>query len=87
MFTNGIVAHADPRWRAAASMRRDALVEDQFRRARDRFYDRNTFDAEEVAEVDAYPMAEVLRRTIGDDVGVQSELFHSPPPGFFDAHG
>ncbi|WP_437554848.1 peroxidase family protein [Sorangium sp. So ce367] len=63
-----------------------ALIEDQFRRSRDadRHYYRNQFCGSEQAEVDSYTMARVVRSVVGPSVSVQDDVFHVPPPGFFE---
>ncbi|MGC4063803.1 MAG: peroxidase family protein [Polyangiaceae bacterium] len=62
-----------------------ALMVEQFRRSRDgdRYYYRNRFSMAEQTEVDAYTMAKVIRTVLGADVGVQENVFHVPPAGFF----
>ncbi len=63
-----------------------ALFEDQFIRARDadRLYYRNQLPAAEQAEIDGTSMADVIRAVLGPEVGVQDDVFHVPPPGFFE---
>ena len=63
-----------------------AILEDQFRRSRDgdRYYYRNQMSKDEIAEVESYSMAGVIRAVLGDEVGVQDDVFHVPPRGFFD---
>ena len=62
-----------------------AIIEHQFRHARDsdRFYYRNQMSEQEIAEVESYSIAGVARAVLGDEVGIQDDLFHVPPPGFF----
>ena len=62
-----------------------AIIEDQFCRVRDgdRYYFRNQMSADEIAQVDSYSMAKVIRAVLGEDVGVQDDVFHIPPDGFF----
>jgi hypothetical protein len=62
-----------------------ALLLEQFRRTRDgdRLYYRNRFSSAEQTEVDTYTMAKVIRTVLGADVGVQEDVFHVPPAGFF----
>jgi len=62
-----------------------AMVENQFRRSRDgdRYYYRNRLTEDEIAEVESYSMAEVIRAVLGPDVGVQDDVFRVPPAGFF----
>ena len=63
-----------------------ALMEDLLVRSRDgdRFYYRNQLSQQEQAEIESYSMADVVRAVLGPDVGVQDDVFHVPPPGFFD---
>ena len=63
-----------------------AIIEEQFLRLRDadRWYYRNHLADEDIAEVETYTMAQVVRDVLGDDVGVQDEIFRLPPTGFFN---
>lgn len=63
-----------------------AIIEQQFRRLRDadRWYYRNQFSIEDIAYVDRQTMATVVRAVIGENAGVQDDLFRLPPEDFFD---